>query len=64
MASYCSGVGEQGEQPALVEGVVAGPDLADGAAQRVEQALRIGVDAGQGRFDQGQEVVPHPGHAR
>src|SRR5437764_4354439 len=57
------GAGDEGDQAALVEGVLAGAYLLDRAAEGVEEPLGVGVDRRQALVDPGEEVGAHPRHA-
>jgi hypothetical protein len=57
------GARQQGHDAAFVEGVLAGPDLVDGSAQRSGQAPGIGVEGVEAGLDEREEVGPHPRNA-
>ena len=50
-------------RPPSSKGLWPGADRLGGPTQGLHEPAGVGVDAGQGRFDQRQEIGPHP-HAR
>jgi len=49
---------EQRDEATLVERVPPGAGLGDGAAQALDQSLRIGIDAAQALVDEAEESAP------